>query len=170
MRRVVRSSTRAPRVFSRSATARLTAAFGTPSARAAAEKPLRSTTLASIASWAGVQIRLTTAAKSRGCAGHCFTREARAPVLPRLESATLAKATRKVPHEDLHARDVGRCLHARARQSLGISREGPGARHAAQVRASGAARLEARAGHAAAHPPGADRGRYLQERRRAARG
>src|SRR6516164_3362720 len=56
MRRVVRSSTRTPSVLSRSATARLTAALGTPSARAAAEKPLRSTTLASMASWAGVQI------------------------------------------------------------------------------------------------------------------
>ena len=57
MRRVVRSSTRTPSVFSRSATARLTAAFGTASARAAAEKPLRSTTLANMASCAGVQIR-----------------------------------------------------------------------------------------------------------------
>ena len=61
MRRVVRSRTRTPRVFSRSATARLTAAFGTPSARAAAEKPLRSTTFASMASCAGVQIRFMAA-------------------------------------------------------------------------------------------------------------
>ena len=61
MRRVVRSSTRTPRVFSRSATARLTAAFGTASARAAAENPLRSTTLASIANCAGVQIRFMVA-------------------------------------------------------------------------------------------------------------
>src|SRR6185295_1035653 len=60
MRRVVLSSTRTPSAFSRSATARLTAAFGTPSVRAAAENPLRSTTLASTASCAGAQNKFIT--------------------------------------------------------------------------------------------------------------
>jgi len=54
-RRVVRSSTRTPSAFSRSATERLIAAFGTPKLRAAAEKPLRSTTFARSASCAGAQ-------------------------------------------------------------------------------------------------------------------
>ena len=54
---------------------------------AAAEKPLRSTTLASIASWAGVQIRLMAGSMLFFARDHCFTREARAPALRPLESA-----------------------------------------------------------------------------------
>src|SRR5579859_3899691 len=107
MRRVVRSSTRTPRVFSRSATARLTAAFGTPRARAAAEKPLRSTTLASIASCAGVQIRLIEASIDVWSATIVsLERHARQPPNG-LEFAPFSRPPREDRHENLHARNVG---------------------------------------------------------------
>jgi hypothetical protein len=58
-RRVVRVISFTPSSCSSSAIARLTAAFGTPRARAAAaEKPFRSMTLAKVAMWAGKDQKL----------------------------------------------------------------------------------------------------------------
>src|SRR5262252_4575623 len=151
MRRVVRSRTRTPRVFSRSATARLTAAFGTPSARAAAEKPLRSTTLASMASWAGVQIRFMVASIPRLNQEHCFTWEALAPVCGKLRALCHRNSVKGKTHENLDARDVRGGVCTDPRQPVVDSREGHRQCGAAKDRTGGPALCASRARHAAAH-------------------
>ena len=165
MRRVVRSSTRTPSARSRSATARLTAALGTPSARAAAEKPFRSMTFASMASWAGVQIRLIAASIGRELCRHCFIREARAPDPrgARIGAPDVASTRKdfamKVSMYALSVEVFANTLNNLA-WLLEKSRE---QRSAAQDRSRRLSRRAPRARHAAADPPGADRLRPGEE-------